>query len=164
MEEMEFLNQVAETYNYKETEIYKWHVDSYMEIYKKYIRDEQSALELGCYNGTSVKRLSQLVKNLDVMDGSSRVINEAKKKINGQYKNVKFILSLFEDMDALQKYDIIFCSYVLEHVKNPEIILEKCWKALKQNGIMLITVPNAKALSRQMALSMGLIDDLYALT
>ena len=39
-----------------------------------------------------------------------------------------------------------------------------CYDSLKEKGILFITVPNAKALSRQLALKMELIDDLYSLT
>lgn len=81
-----------------------------------------------------------------------------------QKKNITFIYSLFEELKYQEEYDNVFCSYVLEHVKEPMEILEVAYRALKPGGRLFITVPNATALSRQMALDMNLINDLYELT
>lgn len=79
-------------------------------------------------------------------------------------KNVTFIYSLFEELQYKEVYDKVFCSYVLEHVVNPMDILAMIYRALKPGGRLFITVPNATALSRQMALDMKLMEDLYELT
>jgi len=38
--------------------------------------------------------------------------------------------------------DTIICSEVLEHLEKTEIILEKIHKQLKEEGKLLITIPN----------------------
>ena len=43
---------------------------------------------------------------------------------------------------AGQKYDFIIFADVLEHLYNPEKIIGKCSKFLKNNGVILISVPN----------------------
>lgn len=161
-EEKRFLEEVSATYRNNKSPISKWSIDAYTEIYKQYIDKGKRGLELGCSNGYSTECLADFLGELDVVDGSKNMIERARKYVT--HKNVRFRYGLFEELSCEEEYDYIFCSYVLEHVLKPEDILEICYKILKKNGKMFITVPNATALSRQMALAMGLIEDLYNLT
>jgi 2-polyprenyl-3-methyl-5-hydroxy-6-metoxy-1,4-benzoquinol methylase len=51
--------------------------------------------------------------------------------IEGDYLDVKFI----------KKFDVIWCSHVLEHVRNPGMFLDKMFDDLKDDGILALTVP-----------------------
>ena len=53
--------------------------------------------------------------------------------------------------------------FVLEHVDNPDFVLEHYKKFLKPNGIMYVAVPNAKSLNRRLGLELGIIKDIYDL-
>ena len=162
-DEKQFLEEKSYTYRNIHSKISEWSVQSYIKIYKKYLdKNCIKGLELGCSNGYSTKCLSELITELDVVDGSKHMIENASKQI--ERKNVSFKYALFEELDLVEKYDCVFCSYVLEHVVDPKKILDICYKLLKQGGKMFITVPNANALSRQMALEMGILKNLYSLT
>lgn len=164
MDEKRFLDEAALTYQTDITGISKWNIDSYIRIYKEYIPSFKKGLELGVgSSGYSIKRLLQIVDKLDVVDGSKRMMDRLPEDIKN-LRNVKFIYSLFEEIKFIEEYDVIFCSYILEHVKDVKEILDICFNALKKGGYCLITVPNARAFSRQMAKEMGIISDLYALT
>lgn len=119
------------------------------------------ALELGCADGYMTERLAKLVDTLDVVDGSSRFLEEARKT---SLTNVNFICALFEEYESHKRYDYVFATYILEHVLDPINILKRMKVLLKSSGLLFITVPNARALSRQIALHMGLIQDLKHLT
>lgn len=162
-DEKEFLEKVSYTYKSENSPISAWSIDSYFKIYNQYIEcgKEKRGLELGCSNGYSTKCLSKVIGELDVVDGSQNMIKKASENL--QQTNVNFIYALFEEFTG-GGYDYVFCSYVLEHVIEPNKILDMCFRVLKNNGKMFITVPNAMALSRQMAKEMGLIDNLYTLT
>jgi SAM-dependent methyltransferase len=41
-----------------------------------------------------------------------------------------------------EKFDVVFCSQVLEHIAYPEKILKTINKVLKKNGILILTVPH----------------------
>lgn len=165
MKETEFLDKVFETYKTFTSPISKWSTDAYIRIYLKNIEllPGNIALEMGCSDGYSTSILSDLVERLDVVDGSKRMLEKLEDEVVKK-ENVTFIYSLFEDLVYENKYDNIFCSYVLEHVVDPFQILEIAYRALKPGGRLFITVPNGQALSRQMALDMGLLTDLYELT
>lgn len=48
-------------------------------------------------------------------------------------------INLFE---AKEKFDIITMWYVLEHLPNPEEVIEKVWSMLKYGGIFAVSTPN----------------------
>ena len=92
-------------------------------------------------------------------------LKEAEKRAekNG-VTNTEFHFSLFEEFNSEKKYDYIFASYILEHVLDPVEVLKVARKALKDDGILFVIVPNANALSRQLSVHMGFYDDLKSLT
>ncbi len=47
-----------------------------------------------------------------------------------------------EDFQSNVLYDIIYLQMVLEHVESPKKVLSKCFKLLKSNGILVLTVPD----------------------
>lgn len=128
----------------------------------KFIDDgsTKTALELGCSDGFVTKLIMDDVMSLDVVDGSDRFLHQARQKI----KNVNFIHGFFENFNLNKKYDYIFAMYILEHVKDVNIVLNNIKKHLKSNGKFLVIVPNSRALSRQLAKKMRLIDNLKDLT
>jgi 2-polyprenyl-3-methyl-5-hydroxy-6-metoxy-1,4-benzoquinol methylase len=77
---------------------------------------------------------------------------------------VIFNNSLFEEFNPDNKFDNIFATYVLEHVLDAIGFLKHVRSLLSDHGLLFIVVPNARAMSRQIARHMGLIDDLFALT
>ncbi len=121
-------------------------------------------LQLGCHDGFETIILSKLLQRLDVLEGSKKFIKICQDK---NLPNVQFFNILFEEfkLDVNEdKYDFVFCTYVLEHVFKPELILEMIKSVLKPNGLLFIVVPNCRAYSRQLALNMGLITGLKDLT
>jgi 2-polyprenyl-3-methyl-5-hydroxy-6-metoxy-1,4-benzoquinol methylase len=133
-----------------------------MRNFKPYIKKPNGcALEFGCSDGFMTSMIASEVDRLTVVDGSKTFINMTKKKIGSK---VNFIHSLFENFESEKKFDYIFACYVLEHIKDPIKFLKLAAGLLNENGLLFIVVPNARALSRQLARHMGLLDDLYSLT
>jgi SAM-dependent methyltransferase len=134
--------------------------DLMIRTFKPYVRGGVG-LELGSEVGYMSERLAALVEHLDIVDGSAAFLEQVKKR---NIPNVSYHCSLFEDFRPSQPYDCIFASHVLEHVKDVQLVLRMVKNALKPNGTLFATVPNARAVSRQLARHMGLIDSLYSLT
>ena len=94
---------------------------------------------------------------LDVGAGTGDFLNAAKKdgwSINGVEPNSKARnlanqknISLVEDINQLptQKYDVITLWHVLEHIPNLFEYIETLKSLLKENGILIIAVPNYKS-------------------
>jgi len=78
--------------------------------------------------------------------------------------NVQVTECLFENFAPTKRYDYIFATFILEHVNDPVELLRKYSAFLSADGLLFIVVPNARALSRQLARHMGLLPELTSLT
>ncbi len=119
------------------------------------------ALELGCSDAELSARWAEQVETLDIVDGARPSVEQARAL---PHRNVRVFHSLFERFEPSGRYDLILAVYVLEHVLDARALLARCRQWLTQGGLLYLVVPNALALSRQLAQAMGLITDLYALT
>lgn len=43
---------------------------------------------------------------------------------------------------APQAYDVVTMFHVLEHLAHPRLVMQKAWQALRDNGVLIIEVPN----------------------
>lgn len=119
-------------------------------------------LELGSFKGDFTRRLLPYFKDITCVDASDEAIDVAKKKLNGK---VRFTHSPFETVKLPSKYDNILLTHVLEHIDDPILILKKInneW--LSKKGRLFLVCPNANAPSRQIAVNMGLISNVCAVS
>lgn len=141
--------------------------DDYMrhytfETFKPFIEPNKMAiLELGCSDGQMTEKISELALSLDVVDGSQKFIEQTKQK---NLKNTRFFVSLFEEFNADKKYDVVFATYIITHIPDLTVFFDNVKKWLKPGGLLFVAVPNSNALSRQLALKMDLLQDLYNLS
>ena len=129
-----------------------------------FLNASMRGLQLGYAEGVDTGLLAPHLASLDVVEGN-RVFYEAGR--NNGPKNTRFHHALFEDFLPRQPeaaYDALFIIYVLEHVVEPVALLRMAKRLLSPEGRLFLVVPNARALSRQLALHMGLLPDLYSLT
>lgn len=129
-------------------------------VFSKHMTRGRS-LELGCEIGYMSELLSPLVDQLDIVDASELFLERTKSR---GLPNANFFCSLFEEYEAKQPYESVFASHVLEHLLDVPQVLRMVRKSLSPSGHLFVAVPNAKALSRQLARHMGLINSLYDLT
>ncbi|MFN8391600.1 MAG: class I SAM-dependent methyltransferase [Bdellovibrionota bacterium] len=47
----------------------------------------------------------------------------------------------FLDVRFIRKFDAIWCSHVLEHIRNPGAFLDKVYDDLREGGVLALTVP-----------------------
>lgn len=100
-------------------------------------------LDVGCGNGVISRHLGRFGFNVTGIDVSEKAIEKA-QALN-KYSNVKFMTKSAEELIAEgAKYDAIICSEVLEHLSNPDALLDVLNKSLLRNGKLIITVPNGK--------------------
>ncbi len=158
---MEFLEQVAQSYktggSMQDQVIRSLAIKSFA----PYIPQSARGLELGCDDGYMTSLIAPLVTQLSVVDGSRHFIEMAKAR---SLPNVDFTHSLFENFTPTKRFDCIFATYVLEHVHDAVVLLKHIRALLSEDGRLFVVVPNARAMSRQLARHMGLLDNLFALT
>jgi trans-aconitate methyltransferase len=158
--ERKFLEQVYHTYTVDTSSQTRVMRELIAKTFVPYLK-RGVGLELGCSDGFMTEMLAAKLERLDVVDGSERFLAEARKR---QLPNVAFTRALFEEFRSVTRYDFVFASYILEHVLDPLAVMRMVRSVIKLDGLLMIVVPNARALSRQLALHMGLLKDLKELT
>lgn len=120
-----------------------------------------SLLELGLGHGFTAGIFARTCDRHVVVEGSSVVLDLFRQTLpdfRGQ-----LVEGYFEDYTPDETFDVIIMGFVLEHVDDPDLILERYRRFLKPGGKLYVAVPNAKSMNRRLGLEMGLIDDIYSL-
>lgn len=114
-----------------------------LQFLKKYIKQGDNVLDLGCGPGILSASLSRIVGitgsvvGIDISKEQIKIAqrNVAKNKIN----NVKYIAKDINNISELsQKFDVVYIRFVLIHVRNPYEIIDKAKKVLKPGGYLLV--------------------------
>ena len=111
-------------------------------------------LELGAFKGDMTEQLLTYYDQIDVVEGSSILAAEVRERFG---ERVNVTTSLFEDFVPDKPYQNIFLVHALEHLDDPVSELRRIGSWMAEGGNLLAAVPNANALSRQIAVHMGLI-------
>src|SRR5687767_12861727 len=103
----------------------------------------EAVLDVGCGNGIITRAVGAMGYEVTGIDSSVKTIEAAQSSNN--LSNVKFIVVAAGELTPRPgKYAAIICSEVLEHLEDPSSLLVILKKSLKDNGILLVTVPNGK--------------------
>jgi len=119
-----------------------------------------SLLDLACGDGTITALLSPKFKRVVGVDASTSHFVKARKKC----PKAEFHESLIETFETREKFDTATMLNILEHVINPILTLQKAAFFLKDDGILIVHVPNALAVNRIIARIMGTLIDEYELS
>jgi len=116
-------------------------IDFITDFLKSSLPANASVLDVGCGNGVISRHLGRFGFRVTGIDVSEKAIEKA-QSLN-QFSNVKFMVKSAEDLIAEGiRYDAIICSEVLEHLNDPDALLDVLNKSLSRNGKLIITVPN----------------------
>ena len=113
----------------------------YEEVVKN-INNESSILEVGSNFGDFLKFL--LEKNISFkdysgLDFSPMAIEEARK----EFPDYEWIVNDCQKLEVKKdKYNTIVAMQVLEHIEKPEKFLKRAFAVLKDDGKIIVTVPN----------------------
>ncbi len=156
------LDELVDTYNIDTvTEQYKRL--EFLEKLSSHVQlNEAAVLELGSASGRLTELLADRCSRVVAVDGSARFLALAKARPGNQ--RVTFVHSRFESLALSDIFQVVVLHHVLEHVERPAQLLESMRSLLAPNGVLAITVPNAHALSRQLAVKMGLLGTVFDLT
>lgn len=143
----------SQLYSYDMEIWFAWYVKRLKELLKG-----DNCLELGIGHGYTTNTFSQFFKSYKVIEGGPKIIERYYQLNPGSKVDVQ--LGYFEDFETDEKFDVILMGYVLEHVDDPALILNKYKKNLKSEGSMYVVVPNGSALNRRFGLKAGYIKSL----
>lgn len=105
--------------------------------------ERPSILDVGCGNGRLSQGLSKFGR-VTGLDLASRAIEEARKN----FPDVRFINGDVTDpiiiKNLQEKFNIVVCSEVIEHVDNQDALLEHIKDLVEVGGYLILTTPNGK--------------------
>lgn len=125
-----------------------WHKERFFQA-DKYLNKIKASqiLDIGCHGGIFTYQIFQKFKKSEIygIDISKNAILYAKRK----YKNIKFIIARAEKLPfENNKFDLITCFEVLEHVENPEEVIKEIKRVSRKEANLLIIVPTENLLFR----------------
>jgi SAM-dependent methyltransferase len=97
-------------------------------------RESVKVLEVGCGDHSFIK----LQQNTYTVG-----IDISEKQMQRNYNLDEKILGDVQDYDLPKsEFDLIVCWWLLEHLQQPKRALENCCKSLKEDGLIVVAVPN----------------------
>lgn len=118
-----------------------------------FVRDGQ-VLELGCYKGDMTEQILAYFPRITAVEAASDLVEAVRERFPDR---VEVICTTFETASLERRYENIFLVHTLEHLDDPISVLARIRQWLSVRGRLFVAVPNANALSRQIAVKMGLI-------
>lgn len=107
----------------------------------------KSVLDIGCGGGLLSEALARAGAKVTGIDPSEASINAA--KAHRHDLNIGYHVSSAEDFAEVggEKFDIVTCMELLEHVPDPEVLLAAAAKLLKPSGHLFLATINRSLLS-----------------
>ncbi len=97
-------------------------------------------LDVGCGGGILSEAMAQEGGIVSGIDASEEGIMAAKQHANDTSLPIQYTCSLVEDYEG--SFDIITCLELIEHVANPQLIIEHCQRLLKPKGLLFLSTLN----------------------
>ncbi len=115
----------------------------------QYIKDhtevaEKKVLDVGCGAGLLSEAMARESADVTAIDLSEEVIKVAKQHAEKKRVLVNYQCIAVETIAQLQKesFDVVTCMEMLEHVPDPEAILQACADCLKPGGKLFVSTLN----------------------
>ena len=105
----------------------------------------KKVLDVGCGGGILAEALSELGANVTGIDASENTIGVAKSHSRSIGSNVIYIQNTIEEFLSShpnEKFDVITCLEMLEHVPSPNEIIKSCSNLLKDDGNIFFSTIN----------------------
>ena len=124
---------------------------SLIKMFKKQIKKSNYILDYGCGDGSLIKQILKYTNNYHKVYGfeyDTKTITNLRKKFFNE-KNLYF----FSNKNfPNKKFDIIFCTEVIEHLYDKELnnLLQTLNKFKSENGTIIFTTPNQENLEKSL--------------
>ena len=106
---------------------------------------DKKVLDVGCGGGILAEALSELGANVTGIDASENTIGVAKSHSRSVGSDVIYIQNTIEEFISAhpnEKFDVITCLEMLEHVPSPNEIIKSCSNLLKDDGNIFFSTIN----------------------
>jgi 2-polyprenyl-3-methyl-5-hydroxy-6-metoxy-1,4-benzoquinol methylase len=101
-------------------------------------------LDIGCGTGNIPFRLASLKYNVLATDIDQDTITYCRTR--NLFPNLHFITANAQMLGIEEKFNIIVCTEVIEHLSNSESVIDEIYNHLEPNGFVIISIPNGYCL------------------
>lgn len=104
----------------------------------------KTLLDVGCGGGILAEALHDKGAIVTGIDAAGPGIEIAKHHAKKNNKSIDYQASTAEDLiqKSTEKYDVVTCLEVLEHVPDPKLLVKTCINLLKPNGDLFLSTIN----------------------
>ena len=105
----------------------------------------KKVLDVGCGGGILAEALNELGASVTGIDASENTIGVAKTHSKSIGSDVKYIQNTIEEFTSSypdERFDVITCLEMLEHVPSPNEIIKSCSSLLKDEGNIFFSTIN----------------------
>ncbi|MDD4526844.1 MAG: class I SAM-dependent methyltransferase [Candidatus Margulisbacteria bacterium] len=123
----------------------KWNYNYYgnarLDLIQYVPKDVVNVLELGCGEGDTLKKIKEIYPNvsttgIEIYDKAAKIaFGVADRIIEGDIEGITLDL---KDNSS----DVIICGDVIEHLKDPWLVLQKFSQVLCDEGVLIASIPN----------------------
>lgn len=99
-------------------------------------------LDVGCGEGFAMSFFHRHGWLVSGMDHSSAGIERMNPDMRPYLTTGDVFASLGDEIGSGRTYDLVWLSNVLEHVQDPVALLSSLRRLIRQNGVLVVTVPN----------------------
>jgi len=100
-------------------------------------------LEIGCMTGLFLKAAKDSGWKVTGVDISKKMIEHIKNNLG-----IEAYAAQYETLAFRKKFDVIYCSHVIEHIPNPNEWFTKFKKDLAVDGLICVNIPNQYSFDR----------------
>jgi ubiquinone/menaquinone biosynthesis C-methylase UbiE len=105
------------------------------------LEENSSILEVGCGLGILTVEVAKLVSHGEVigLDNSTKQLERAREEL----PNLRFIQGDAHELPFRnERFDIVYCRYLLEHVADPTLVVREIYRVLKRKGKVFVQENN----------------------
>jgi len=123
-----------------------------VDLFRRYTLSSKNLLDIGCGNGTVTKEIREVL-SLDLVDGVDLLADSL--------NTPEWLQTVQLDVDredlpySDSSFEAIYCGEVLEHLYNPDYLLDEVYRVLTPGGLCIITTPNLASWPNRAMLLLG---------
>jgi SAM-dependent methyltransferase len=142
-----------------------WYVERMMSALER--AGARTLVSLGIGHGVVARAildgLAARLGEYTVVEGSAEAVAAFRKQTEVP-ANVRVVEARFEEFAPAAPVDAVEMGFVLEHVDDPAALLRRYAGFVRPGGLLVVVVPNARALHRRIGHAAGLLDDVFRLS
>jgi 2-polyprenyl-6-hydroxyphenyl methylase/3-demethylubiquinone-9 3-methyltransferase len=121
------------------------------------VLQDMHVLDVGCGGGILTEAMAKQAANVTGIDASKENISIASEHASNNGLNLNYLVTTAEaySEDNQEKFDLITCMELLEHVPDPSSIIQACAKMIKPGGHVMFSTINRNIKAYMLAVLTG---------